>query len=105
MSKLPTLTEAQLRMVRFIINTGDIADHLAHKCWTFCCPTSNGLMWIPNNYNDAIRALISMRILVPEITDKEFKVQHALGTLNIRRYHLKDKQKWYGKLKDLGLML
>lgn len=98
------LTDIQLRVVCDIVDAGKEAVLEEHKdgrlLWRFRHISSYDSIWVNSWYATTIRALIRKRVLVPEISNKEFSVQCALGLLNTRRYRLANRQKWEDILKE-----
>lgn len=107
MKSLPYLTDAQLGIVRYLINaprntivedyrhTGSEIPLYAH----FYCAAKYFVGRVPPEQNVSIIALIRKGVLVSNLSNKEFAVQYALGLQIARQYHLTNRQRWEDKLK------
>ena len=88
-SKLPPpLTGAQVRLLKELtMFRGVICFRKSHSLiheWRYFLVTPKQTFLIPNT--NTVTALIRKGALVPELSDKEFAVQLALGTIDHRVY-------------------
>lgn len=91
------ITAAQLKAIRQLLTSDDkitsrgtVVTELADDEWE-----------IHFYHKATTEALIRKGILIPEIPDKEFAVQQAIGSMKHRLYHLANrKKKWEEITRD-----
>lgn len=96
MNKLPPrLTGAQTDIVKSVHSLpggfilGEVNIHPGK--WTYYLTRDMGHTFnkgLPIKYPQTIKALIRKGVLIPEVDDKEFEVQFALGVVDWRVYNL-----------------